>query len=319
MKKKLFTLLLAACVGAVMLTGCGTTGSSPSAESGGGSVSASSEAPDELNSDTEITGDKEILVVSFGTSYNDTRSQTICAIEDAIAAAYPDYSVQRAFTAQTIIDKLKKRDGLAIDNVEQALDRAKAAGVKTVIVQPTLLMDGNEFHDLSDTLDQYANDFTNLVLGDPLFATDRDFDAVAEAITASTKTKDDGETAICFMGHGTDADSNADYIKLQSVLKDKGCDNYYIGTVEATPSVDDLLESINQKGIYKKVVLQPMMVVAGDHANNDMAGDEKDSWKSIFEDAGYEVETILEGLGSNPAIQDIYLTHIQQCVDFLAS
>ena len=115
------------------------------------------------------------------------------------------------------------------------------------------VLDGNEFHDLSDTLDQYANDFTNLVLGDPLFATDRDFDAVAEAITASTKTKDDGETAICFMGHGTDADSNADYIKLQSVLKDKGCDNYYIGTVEATPSVDDLLESINQKGIYKKV------------------------------------------------------------------
>ena len=314
MKKKILTLLLAACVGTVLFTACGNSGTSSSTQSGSSS-SGAVEVSDELNSKTEITGDKEILVVSFGTSYNDTRSQTICAIENAIADAYPDYSVQRAFTAQTIIDKLAKRDGLVIDNVEQALDRAKKAGVKTMIVQPTHLMDGNEYHDLSDTLDQYAEDFTNLVLGDPLLTTDADYEAVAAAITASTKAKDDGSTAICFMGHGTDAESNQDYVKLQGVLTDGGFGNYYIGTVEATPTVDDLLAAIDEKGNYKKVVLQPLMVVAGDHANNDMAGDEEDSWKSIFEKAGYEVEPVLQGLGGNSAIQDIYLQHVQASVD----
>ena len=316
MKKKLFTLLLTACVSVAMLTACGSTGTtSPEPESG--SASVSSEQFDELNSTTKITGDKEILVVSFGTSYNDSRAQTISGIEEAIAKAYPDYTVQRAFTAQTIIDKLKDRDGLEIDNVEQALDRAKKAGVKTMIVQPTHLMDGNEYNDLSDALDEYADDFTDLVLGDPLLTSDSDYDAVVKAITASTKSKDDGETAICFMGHGTDAESNADYARLQSVLTSGGFGNYYIGTVEATPTVEDLLNEINGKGIYKKVVLQPLMVVAGDHANNDMAGDEDDSWKSIFEKAGYSVEPILQGLGQDPAIQAIYVQHVKDSIDSL--
>ena len=318
MKRKVFTLFLAVFVGTMMFTACGNSGTQGSAGSDNSAASASQEAQDERNSTTEITSDKEILVVSFGTSYNDTRSDTICAIEDAIAEAYPEYSVQRAFTAQTIIDKLKKRDGLEIDNMEQALERAKEAGVKTLIVQPTLLMFGNEYNELSETLDKYADDFTNLVLGDPVFSTDSDFEAVAAAITASTKEKDDGKTAICFMGHGTDADSNSDYTKLQKVLTDGGFENYYIGTVEASPTVEDLLTEINAKGTYKNVVLQPLMVVAGDHANNDMAGDEDDSWKSIFEKAGYSVEPVLKGLGSDPAIQEIYLQHVQSSVDSLS-
>lgn len=317
MKKKIFALLLTACIGTMMLTACGNSGTDSSAETDGSS-STSAEKLDELNSTTSITGDREILVVSFGTSYNDTRAETICAIENAIADAYPDYSVQRAFTAQTIIDKLEKRDGLVIDNVEQAIDRAKKAGVKTLVVQPTLLMNGNEYNDLSDALDEYADNFTDLVLGDPLLTSDDDYDAVAEAITASTKSKDDGQTAICFMGHGTDAESNADYTKLQGVLSDGGFENYYIGTVEATPTVDDLLKSIDAKSSYKKIVLQPLMVVAGDHANNDMAGDEEDSWKSIFKKAGYSVETILQGLGSDTAIQDIYIAHVQDSIDSLS-
>ena len=312
MKKKLFALLLTLCVSGMMLTACGNNSPDSSA------LSDSAENSGELNSTTTITGDKEILVVSFGTSYNDTRAMTICAIEDAIAEANPDYTVQRAFTAQTIIDKLKKRDGLIIDNVEQALDRAKKAGVKTMIVQPTLLMDGNEYDDLSEALDAYADDFTDLVLGDPLLTSDDDYEAVVKAITESTKSKDDGKTAICFMGHGTDAESNKDYTRLQGVLTDGGFENYYIGTVEATPTIDDLLKAINEKGTYTRVVLQPLMVVAGDHANNDMAGDEDDSWKSIFEGAGYSVETVLEGLGQNPDIQDIYIQHVQESIDSLA-
>ncbi len=317
MKKKLFALLLAACVGAVMLTACGSSGNSGSAGSDSSSA-ASAEKAEELNSTTPISEDQEILVVSFGTSYNDSRSETIGAIEEAIAGAYPDYTVQRAFTAQTIIDKLKKRDGLTIDNVEQALDRAKKAGVKTMIVQPTLLMDGNEYNDLSDTLDEYADDFDNLVLGDPLLTSDSDYDAVISAITGSTKNRDDGKTAICFMGHGTDAESNSAYAKLQDLLTGGGYDNYYIGTVEAEPDIDDLLEAVKENADYKKVILKPLMIVAGDHANNDMAGDEKDSWKSIFEDAGYSVDPVLQGLGSDEAIQQIFIDHVQASIDSLS-
>jgi len=319
MKKKLFVLALALCVGVVMLTGCGSSSTGSSSSAAGSSVekASASTASDELNSSTKIDKDKEILVVSFGTSYNDSRSQTIGAVEEAIAKAYPDYSVQRAFTSQIIIDKLAKRDGLKIDNVQQALDRAVEAGVKTLVVQPTHLMNGHEYTDLSNELNNYTDKFENLVLGDPLLTSDSDYEGVVKAITASTKDKDDGQTAICFMGHGTDAESNADYTKLQQKLTADGFENYYIGTVEATPSVDDLISAIGQKGTYKKVVLQPLMVVAGDHANNDMAGDDKDSWKSKFKDDGYDVETVIQGLGSNKDIQQIYIQHVQASIDSL--
>ena len=274
-------------------------------------------ALDNTRNQDEI-GEKELLVVSFGTSYNDSRRLTIGAIEDAIEKAEPDFSVRRGFTSQIIIDHVKKRDDVTIDNVTEALDRAVNNGVKTLVVQPTHLMNGLEYTDLVNEIAENADSFEKVVVGEPLLTSDDDFKAVIQAITDATKEYDDGETAICFMGHGTEADSNADYAKLQEVLTADGFENYYIGTVEATPSVEDLINQINEAGKYKKVVLKPLMVVAGDHANNDMAGDEDDSWKSQFEAAGYEVNCIIEGLGQDEAIQNIYVSHTQAAIDSLA-
>lgn len=259
--------------------------------------------------------DAAILAVSFGTSYNDNREITIGAIEDAIARAYPEYEVRRAFTSQTIIDKLKERDGLEIDNVEEALDEAAADGIKELIVQPTHLMDGYEYNDLAKALTEYKDKFDRIIFADPLLTSDSDFEAVMKAITEKTAAYDDGETAICFMGHGTGAASNGVYAKLQEMLTESGYENYYIGTVEAEPALDEVIEALKEKGSYKKVVLEPLMVVAGDHANNDMAGDEEDSWKTVLEGEGYEVECILEGLGQIPAIQEIYVSHIREAME----
>ena len=258
--------------------------------------------------------DKEILVVSFGTSYNNSRELTIGGIEGAIAKAFPDYKVARAFTADTIINILKKRENISIDNVDEALTKAANEGVKTLVVQPTHLMNGFEYTDLQKTLKKYESKFAKVVLSAPLLSSDDDFSRVADAITAKTKKFDDGKTAICFMGHGTEAASNAVYAKMQDVLAGNGADNYYIGTVEAKPDVEDILAKLHTKAVYKKVVLLPLMVVAGDHANNDMAGDEDDSWKSTFQKAGFEVECVLEGLGQDAAIQQIYVDHAKAAI-----
>ncbi|WP_407428745.1 sirohydrochlorin cobaltochelatase [Treponema sp.] len=265
----------------------------------------------------KVSNDKEILVVSFGTSYNSSRDLTIGGIENAIAKANPDYKVARAFTADTIINILKERENLSIDNVDEALERASNEGIKTLVVQPTHLMNGFEYTDLQKTLAKYESKFDKVVLSKPLLSSDEDFSAVADAIAAKTKQFDNGETAVCFMGHGTEAESNAVYAKMQEVLSSKGFANYYIGTVEATPSVEDVLKAVQEKGSYKKVVLLPLMVVAGDHANNDMAGDEDDSWKSIFKAAGFEVECVLEGLGQDETIQQIYVAHTKAAIESL--
>ena len=189
-------------------------------------------------------GEQELLVVSFGTSFNDSRRQTIGAIEKALEEAFPDWSVRRAFTSQIIIDHVEKRDGEVIDNVGQALDRALANGVKTLVVQPTHLMNGLEYTDLEKEIAQYADGFEQIVVGSPLLTTDEDFSKVADAIVKATKDYDDGETAICFMGHGTEAESNGVYEKMQKVLADKGMKNYFIGTVEAKLDLLDVLASV---------------------------------------------------------------------------
>lgn len=262
------------------------------------------------------SNDKEILVVSFGTSYNSSREATIGAIEKVVAKAFPDYTVARAFTSDTIINILKKREGIEIDNVDEALERAVSNGVRTLVVQPTHIMSGFEYSDLRDALSKYEGKFSKVALGEPLLTSDADFSAVAEAITAGTKKFDDGRTALCFMGHGTEAESNNVYGRMQEVLSSKSFSNYYIGTVEASPNVEDLLAAIKEKGSYSRVVLFPFMLVSGAHANEDMAGDQDDSWKSIFTVAGFDVECVLEGLGQNEAIQRIYVTHVK---DALAS
>ena len=258
-------------------------------------------------------GENELLVVSFGTSFNDSRRLTIGAIEQSLADAFPDWSVRRGFTSQIIIDHVMDRDGEVIDNVTEALDRAADNGVKTLVVQPTHLMDGFEYNDLYDELAGFADAFEAVAIGAPVLTTDEDFAAVAEAIVKATADYDDGETAICFMGHGTEAESNGVYAKMQQVLDAMGCENYYIGTVEAEPSVEDLLEAV-QAGYYTKVVLRPLMIVAGDHANNDMAGDDEDSWKSQFEAAGYEVTCILSGLGELEEIQQLFTAHAEAAI-----
>ena len=332
---KKFSLLLAMLMlASLMLTACGQSASSSSASesqpaaSTSESASAEPEEEDEENYETgdaaldnprnqDEIGEKELLVVSFGTSFNDSRRLTIGAIESALEKAFPEYAVRRGFTSQIIIDHVAKRDGEIIDNMQEALDRAVDNGVKTLVVQPTHLMNGLEYEEMSKAIAQYSDAFEKISIGQPLLTSDEDFQAVAKAITEATADYDDGETAIVFMGHGTEAESNGVYAKMQQVLTDGGYAHYYVGTVEATPSLDDVLEAVKQ-GSYKRVVLRPLMVVAGDHANNDMAGDEDDSWKTTFEKEGYEVVCEVEGLGALEAVQQLYVEHAQAAVDALA-
>ena len=312
--KKLLSVLLVMTMLAALLTACAKKEETVPEDDEENYNTGDASLDDPRNADD--IGADELLVVSFGTSFNDSRRETIGAIEGALEKAFPDWSVRRGFTSQIIIDHVKSRDGEVIDNVGEALDRAVANGVKRLVVQPTHLMNGFEYNDLANELATYADSFDAIALGEPLLTSDEDFDRVADAIVEATKEYDDGETAICFMGHGTEADSNGVYARMQQVLSDKGCANYFIGTVEAEPSVDDVLAMVKE-GSYKKVVLEPLMIVAGDHANNDMAGDDEDSWKSSFESEGYEVECVLHGLGELPAIQQLFAEHAQAAVDSL--
>lgn len=253
-------------------------------------------------------GENELLVISFGTSFNDNRRLTIGAIEEAMEKAFPEYSVRRGFTSQIIIDHVKRRDGETIDNVGEALDRAVANGVKNLVIQPTHLMDGFEYNDVVNEVAQYADAFESLSVGAPILTSEEDFQTVAKALADATASYDDGKTAICFMGHGTEAESNKVYARMQQVLTDGGYTNCFVGTVEAAPTVEDVLALV-RSGSYERVVLRPMMIVAGDHANNDMASDEEDSWKSLFENAGYEVVCDVHGLGELEVIQNLLVEH----------
>ena len=311
--KKLLAVLMALAMVAALFTGC----TKKPAENAGEDDEENYETGDASLDDprnSDGIGENELLVVSFGTSYNDSRRLTIGAIEAAMESAFPDYSVRRGFTSQIIIDHVKDRDGEVIDNITEALDRAVANGVKNLVIQPTHLMDGLEYNDVVDEVAQYADAFDSITIGKPLLTSDEDFQTVAQALVDATASYDDGKTAICYMGHGTEAESNAVYAKMQQVLTDAGYENYFVGTVEATPSVDDVLALV-QAGDYERVILRPMMIVAGDHANNDMAGDEEDSWKTVFENAGYEVECVVEGLGQLEAIQNLLVEHAQAAVN----
>lgn len=255
-----------------------------------------------------------ILVVSFGTSYASSRHNTIGAIESDIREAYPDYDVRRAFTAQIIIDHIEKDTGRHIDNFEEAMDKLVAEGVKEVIVQPTHLMDGFEYTDIKNSLENYASSFDKCVLGAPLLVSEADQVAVAEAIKTSMERYEDGDTAICLMGHGTEAESNAIYATMQGIFNKLGYNNYFVATVEASPTFDDVAAAAKEAG-FTKAVLRPMMVVAGDHANNDMADPEDpESFISIMTNAGFEVTCVIEGLGQLDAIDEIYVSHVADAI-----
>lgn len=336
-KTAIFMLSLALVAG--MLSGCSGDSSDSSAKDSSSAADSSSVAEtsaetseeetmdDDENYDTgdaslddirnqDNIGDNELLVLSFGTSYNDSRRLTIGAIEGDLEKAFPDFSVRRGFTANIIIDHVQRRDNILIDDVDAALERAVNNGVKNLVVQPTHLMHGLEYDELVKEVGNYSDAFDQVVFGEPLLNSDDDFARVEKAITEWTASYDDGETAICFMGHGTEADSNEVYQKMQDLLTKDGYTNYFVGTVEAQPSLDDVLAKV-QASDYKRVVLEPLMVVAGDHANNDMAGDEDGSWKKTFEDAGYEVECLLRGLGENEDIRAIYVDHAKAAIDSL--
>ena len=253
-------------------------------------------------------GENELLVVSFGTSYNDNRAATIGAVESAMETAFPDYAVRRGFTSNIIIEHIQRRDGVVIDDVAEALARAKANGVKNLLVQPTHLMNGYEYGDLVKELEACAGDFETVKIGAPLLTTDEDFAAVAQAMVDAAAGYDDGKTAVCYMGHGSEAAANGIYARMQQHLTDSGHDNFFVGTVEAEPTAEDLVKLVKAGG-YERVVLRPMMIVAGDHANNDMAGDGEDSWKSVFTAAGFQVTCEINGLGELEAIQQLLAAH----------
>ena len=257
------------------------------------------------------TGKPVILVVSFGTSYEETRNKTIGAIENAISAANPNYEIRRAFTSQTIINILNRRDGIRVDNVDEAMKRLVRDKVKEVIIQPTHVMPGFEYNDVIDEVKPYEKRFTNIRYGRPLLVSDQDFQEVASALINYTQQFTADDTAVLFMGHGTEHDANEVYHRLDVLLKEHGNPGYFVGTVESEPTLEDIMEELRPLGV-KRAVLLPLMIVAGDHANNDMAGGDDDSWKSILEHEGYAVQAVLRGLGEYPEIQNIFVRHVRE-------
>ena len=289
---------------------------------------------DSLNADN--IGENEILVVSFGTSFNDSRVNDIGGIEKAIAGANPDWAVRRAFTAQIIINHVQARDEEKIDNMDQALARAVDNGVKNLVVQPTHLMHGAEYDELVEALENYSDKFESIVVAEPLLGEvgsdatviNEDKENVAKAVVAeAVKTagfdsveasKEDG-TAFVFMGHGTAHTAKVSYSQMATQMDKLGYDNVFIGTVEGEPeetACENVIEAVKEAG-YSKVILRPLMVVAGDHANNDMAGDEDDSWKSMFvaADAFDSVDCQIAGLGGIEEIQQIYVAHTKTAIE----
>ena len=290
---------------------------------------------DDARNQDEI-GENELLVVSFGTSFNDSRVADIKGIEDALQAAYPDWSVRRAFTAQIIINHIQARDGEKIDNMTQALDRAVANGVKNLVVQPTHLMHGAEYDEMCEAIEAYKDQFESVSIAEPMLGEvgsdatviNADKEAVAKAITAaavseagfeSLEAAKDAGTAFVFMGHGTAHVAKVTYSQMQTQMQNLGYENVFIGTVEGEPeetACEAVIEAVKAAG-YTNVVLRPLMVVAGDHANNDMAGSEEDSWKTMFEAAGFTVDCQIHGLGEIADVQALYVAHTKAAIDSL--
>ncbi|MDO4479021.1 MAG: sirohydrochlorin cobaltochelatase [Lachnospiraceae bacterium] len=258
-------------------------------------------------------GEQEILVASFGTRYAEQRTRAIAAIEEAIEETFPQWDVRRAFTSQMILKNLRKHDGLAIDDVREALENARNAGVKRLVIQPALIMEGIEYNDICALGRNYIDSFEKICIGKPLFSSEDDYKRIMRAIVADTAAYQDGETAICYMGHGTTVEANRVYCKLQQKFNSAGFDQYLVGTVESDPDVTHLMAKV-KAGKYKRIVLRPLMIVAGDHAHQDMAGDAADSWKSLFEAEGYEVICELKGLGEMEEIQNLMVQHTKDAM-----
>ena len=282
-------------------------------------------------------GEKELLVVSFGTSFNDSRVADIKSIEDALQAANPDWSVRRAFTAQIIINHIQARDGEKIDNMEQALERAVSNGVKQLVVQPTHLMHGAEYDEMCAAIDKVRDKFESVEIAEPMLGEvgsdaaviNTDKEAVAKAVVAaalsesgyeSTAAAKEAGVAYVLMGHGTAHVAKVTYSQMATQMDKLGYENVFIGTVEGEPedtSCEAVIAAVKEAG-YTTVVLRPLMVVAGDHANNDMAGADEDSWKTMFEAAGLTVNCQISGLGRIADVQALYVAHTKAAIDAIA-
>lgn len=258
-------------------------------------------------------GSRELLVVSFGTSYPDSRRKTIGAIEDGLEGAFPGWSIRRAFTSRVVLGLAAEREGLVMDDVDQALSRAQANGVEELVIQPTHLLEGLEYQRLLGAARERAGDFCCLAVGRPLLTEEEDFQAVARALIRVQAPLDDGRTALVLMGHGTTARCNAVYPRLERVLRSMGSEHWFVGTVEAEPGLEAVLKQV-RSGHYSRVVLRPLMIVAGDHATNDMAGGEG-SWKQAFAREGYEVLCQLQGLGELEEIRAIFVRHAREAME----
>ena len=282
-------------------------------------------------------GEKELLVVSFGTSFNDSRVADIKSIEDALQAANPDWSVRRAFTAQIIINHIQARDGEKNDNMEQALERAIANGVKQLVVQPTHLMHGAEYDEMCAAIEKVRDKFESVEIAEPMLGEvgndatviNADKEAVAKAVVAaalsesgyeSTAAAKEAGVAYVLMGHGTAHVAKVTYSQMATQMDKLGYENVFIGTVEGEPedtSCEAVIAAVKEAG-YTTVVLRPLMVVAGDHANNDMAGADEDSWKTMFEAAGLTVNCQISGLGRIADVQALYVAHTKAAIDAIA-
>lgn len=258
-------------------------------------------------------GRRELLAVSFGTSYPQSRERTIAAIEQTLEDAFPSYDLRRAFTSRVVIALTEKQEGLTIDHMDRALQRAVDNGVEELVIQPTHLLEGLEYQRLLGAARERAGQFRRLSVGKPLLTDEEDFKAVARALIRAQAPFQDGETALVLMGHGTTAQCNAVYPKLERVLRTLGGEHWFVGTVEAEPDLEAVLAEVGT-GHYRRVVLRPLMIVAGDHATNDMAGEEG-SWKHAFTQAGYEVLCQLQGLGELEEIRRIFVRHTQEAVE----
>lgn len=255
---------------------------------------------------------KAILVVSFGTTYKDTMEKNIEVLERDIAGLFPDRTFARAFTSGMIMRKLEKRDGIKINNVKEAMEQLEKDGYEDVFVQATHIMNGEEYEKMTAQLEHFENKMS-IKSGKALLTSSDDYDKVVNALCteAFSEYLDEEGTVIVLMGHGTGHFADAAYAALDYRFKAAGHKNVFVGTVEGYPDLDTVVEKVEELE-PKKVVLMPFMIVAGDHAKNDMAGDEEDSWKSVFSAKGYEVECLLKGLGEIPAIRRIYLEHAKE-------
>ena len=260
----------------------------------------------------EDDGKKAILVVSFGTSYEGQRRDAIGAVERAVGRAFPGWEIRRAFTSQMIINHLREKGEDQTDNVEEALKRLLRDGYRVAAVQPTHVMNGLEYDKMMAAVRAHEAQFDAIYCGSPLLNSISDYEKTAEALARVTGEFQDGRTAIVCMGHGTEHEANQVYGRMESCFKKLGMENFFIGTVEARPSLEDVMAKV-QRQDYERVILLPLMIVAGDHANNDMAGGE-DSWKRAFEKSGCRVECVLRGMGEYGDIQQIFVEHVHQAI-----